>query len=601
MLADWKDTLFSYNFECIYRPGLLNIIPDALSRAFPDELYKMDDSTKGKTSNKVAAISSRKFRHLADNSKSSKEQGPIEMMSVTSKELAEHFIQSIGSSNIEVEDITMPEPITLTDVNSDNKSIDTTISKDKENSQLEETSAPDHSESYRHNEQSSDTLEVVDDEELRKELMKEVHDFGHLGANAMVTALRNRGYTWPKLKETCLRLIRQCSACQHYNIARKGYHPLKAIHATLPGEHLAIDLAQFPVSDNGNNYALLVVDVCTRFVFLEPLAQKDANTIASILFKLFCTIGFPKIIQSDNGTEFVNEVIKELMKKSNVDHRLTTPYHPRANGVVERMVRSTKSTLSKLIEGRIAKWDYFLPMAQLQLNAKVTSLHNSTPFSLFFARPFAGFGDFSNAQSHLLSEEDLQKRLDYMSNLVYPAISKKSSASQKKMVDKFNASHFIVDFPEGSYVMVKDQESNSVFDAKYEGPFKVVRRTSRGAYILKDATDELLKRHYSPEQLKPVDKESDNLDSDQSYEVESIVSHRLNSAGEWVYTVKWKGYDESFNDEIPYDNFDSKAIIHNYHKKLNELNPHKIAKKTKRNLKEMKTETQRVNKRQRRN
>jgi hypothetical protein len=42
ILADWKEALFSYDFQCIYRPGLLNIIPDALSRAFPEELWKTE-------------------------------------------------------------------------------------------------------------------------------------------------------------------------------------------------------------------------------------------------------------------------------------------------------------------------------------------------------------------------------------------------------------------------------------------------------------------------------------------------------------------------------------------------------------------------------
>ncbi|KAF9198508.1 hypothetical protein BGZ49_000658, partial [Haplosporangium sp. Z 27] len=143
---------------------------------------------------------------------------------------------------------------------------------------------------------------------------------------------------------------------------------------------------------------------------------------------------------------------------------------------------------------------------------------------------------------------------------------------------------------------VKDQESNSVFDAKYEGPFKVVRRTTRGAYVLRDAMDQLLKKNYSPEQLKPVDRESSDPDSDSSYEVESILDHRLSAEGDWVYTVKWKGYDDSHSDEIPYDSFDSKAIIHDYHKKLKRQNPYKLAK----NAKRKQTDKPESNKRQKR-
>src|SRR5690606_3138762 len=119
-------------------------------------------------------------------------------------------------------------------------------------------------------------------------------------------------FSWPKMKDDCLRLVGQCSACLHNNNAKKGYHPLKAIHASLPGEHIALDLAQFPTSNQGNVYALVIVDVCSRFVFLRAIPNKEAATISNQLFDLFCLIGFPKIIQSDNGSEFVNSIVKTL-------------------------------------------------------------------------------------------------------------------------------------------------------------------------------------------------------------------------------------------------------------------------------------------------
>lgn len=181
----------------------------------------------------------------------------------------------------------------------------------------------------------------------------------------------------------------------------------------MPGEHLAIDLAQFTDTNDGNKYALVVVDVCTRFVFLEAIPTKEAKVIAAKLFKLFCTIGFPKVVQSDNGTEFVNKIMKIIEDQLKIDHRLTTPYHPRANGVAERNVRSVKDILEKLIEGKVTDWDKYLPMVQLQMNAKVASLHGSTPFSLFYGRSFAGISDFTAAQSQLMTEEELQRRLEY--------------------------------------------------------------------------------------------------------------------------------------------------------------------------------------------
>ncbi|KAF9153033.1 hypothetical protein DFQ26_000696, partial [Actinomortierella ambigua] len=35
MMTNWQDILLNYNFDVHYRPGILNVLPDALSRLFP--------------------------------------------------------------------------------------------------------------------------------------------------------------------------------------------------------------------------------------------------------------------------------------------------------------------------------------------------------------------------------------------------------------------------------------------------------------------------------------------------------------------------------------------------------------------------------------
>ncbi|GJJ69208.1 hypothetical protein EMPS_01554 [Entomortierella parvispora] len=112
-----------------------------------------------------------------------------------------------------------------------------------------------------HQMQLAEDAMTIPKESERSDLLQKTHGDAHLGANAMVSALHLQKLTWPKLKDACLSFIRKCTACQHFNIARKEYHPLKAVHATFPGEHLAIDLAQFQQSSNNHVYALVVVDV----------------------------------------------------------------------------------------------------------------------------------------------------------------------------------------------------------------------------------------------------------------------------------------------------------------------------------------------------
>ena len=45
--------------------------------------------------------------------------------------------------------------------------------------------------------------------------------------------------------------------------------------------------------------------------------------------------GYPKILQFDNGTEFMNSLLDNYCKSNNIKLIHSTPYHPQTNGVCE--------------------------------------------------------------------------------------------------------------------------------------------------------------------------------------------------------------------------------------------------------------------------
>ena len=54
-------------------------------------------------------------------------------------------------------------------------------------------------------------------------------------------------------------------------------------------------------------------DHLTKWTVLRPLKTKKAEEIAENLVNIFCHFGSPLILHSDNGREFVNEVIHSLL------------------------------------------------------------------------------------------------------------------------------------------------------------------------------------------------------------------------------------------------------------------------------------------------
>jgi transposase InsO family protein len=135
------------------------------------------------------------------------------------------------------------------------------------------------------------------------------------------------------------------------NIAKRGYRPMRAVRATMTGEHLAIDLAVGLKPSNRNDvYVLIAIDAYTRFVFLHALKDKTAAGEVRYLFNLFCFNGFPKIIQSDSGGELSNNFLQAILSKLKVEHHLCTTYLPCSNGVAERSVQNVKNMLRKMVQ-----------------------------------------------------------------------------------------------------------------------------------------------------------------------------------------------------------------------------------------------------------
>jgi transposase InsO family protein len=201
-------------------------------------------------------------------------------------------------------------------------------------------------------------------------------------------------------------------------------------------------IGPIPMSTNGFQWILTVVDVMTGFTLLKAMKSKTMEETAQKLLNIICEHGPPKIIQSDNGLEFVNSVISELTSLFGVDHRLITPYNPRADGLVERKNKEIGRGLKKRMKGATENWELLLPTIEIGLNNTILERTQSTPFELYYGRSFNGFTDWTNSVKSSDIEESLQQRvakLEHLHSVVFPAISECTSEIRGKRNKKFNS------------------------------------------------------------------------------------------------------------------------------------------------------------------
>ena len=95
-------------------------------------------------------------------------------------------------------------------------------------------------------------------------------------------------------------------------------------------------------------------------------------------------MGIPAVITTDQGSEFKNKLNDELMKTFNIDHRLTTVYHPQANGLDERFNQTLTNTIVKYVESNRKNWDSHLDEVVFAYNTAVQKSTKYTPFQAMF-------------------------------------------------------------------------------------------------------------------------------------------------------------------------------------------------------------------------
>jgi len=79
----------------------------------------------------------------------------------------------------------------------------------------------------------------------------------------------------------------------------------------------------------GNKYLLTFQDNLTKFNKAIPLPNQKATTVAKeFITKIICEHGIPKTVLTDQGTNFLSEIFKNVCKLLRITEIQTTAYHP---------------------------------------------------------------------------------------------------------------------------------------------------------------------------------------------------------------------------------------------------------------------------------
>ncbi|GKC05683.1 reverse transcriptase domain-containing protein [Tanacetum coccineum] len=165
----------------------------------------------------------------------------------------------------------------------------------------------------------------------------------HLKPRSVVAKAIRQGYYWPTMHRDAREEIRKCDSCQiHSPIPKLPKTLMTSIMAPWPFFQWGMDvLGPLPEAPGKIKFVIVAVDYFTKWIEAKPLAKTTGKEVKKFVWdNIVCRYGLPKIIVTDNGTNFVHDPFKSWCKKLNITQINTAVAHPQANGLVERANRS---------------------------------------------------------------------------------------------------------------------------------------------------------------------------------------------------------------------------------------------------------------------
>ncbi|GKF16308.1 retrovirus-related pol polyprotein from transposon TNT 1-94, partial [Tanacetum coccineum] len=142
-------------------------------------------------------------------------------------------------------------------------------------------------------------------------------------------------------------------------------------------------------SVNGKKYILVIVDDYSRFTWVKCLRSKDEalDFIIKFLKMIQVRLKEPvRRIRIDNGTEFVNQILREYYEKVGISHETSVARSLQQNGVVERrnhtMIEAARTMLI-YAKALLFLWTEAVATACYTQNRSIIRLrHVKTPYEL---------------------------------------------------------------------------------------------------------------------------------------------------------------------------------------------------------------------------
>lgn len=338
---------------------------------------------------------------------------------------------------------------------------------------------------------------------------------GYAGAYRLVNKIQNKVdknniYKWLRAQDayTLHKPVRRKFQRLHYNV--------QTIDSVWEGD--LIELSSLKTFNDDFSYLLVVIDVLSKYAFVEPIKDKTCLNVTEAFEKILSRSSdrIPIIFQTDKGSEFLGREMQTFLKSKNIIHRVTRNPDVKA-AIVERFNRTLKERM----------WRYFThknTKRYIDILYDLVQGYNNSRHSTIKMAP---------AAVTIYNAQQAKRNMD----------SRYKTPERKPKYSVGN--------------LVRISRTKGTFEKGYEANWseeifkiiKILKHRKPPVYELEDLNGELIDGIFYEEELSVIEKDLTNT--------EYIIDKILKTSGKGKkkkYFVSWVGYPSKFNSWIPASN-----------------------------------------------
>ena len=229
-----------------------------------------------------------------------------------------------------------------------------------------------------------------------------------------------------------------------------------------------IDLVGPLPSSQGFTYALTCIDRFSRWPEVFPICDISADTVArAFVTGWISRFGSPARITTDQGRQFESSLFTALSAVLGAQRIRTTPYHPAANGLVERFHRQLKAAIKCY---NTERWVEVLPLVLLGIRTAIKEDLGVSSAELVYGTTLRLPGEYFEPGSTTPDPATFAGQLRQTMEQIRPSPTSAHSRPAIFIPKALNTA---------SHVFVRHDAIRKPLQAPYDGPFAVLARGDR--------------------------------------------------------------------------------------------------------------------------